>query len=82
MVNRTYLTQTMELNQLLIKRNWDCKAAQTVLRLHLAEDRADIAQVQEPWLAGGRVFGLASNDYKLLVAYSEDIKPVFQLRNT
>lgn len=39
--------------------------------LHLADDRTNILIVQEPWLEGGKVSGLATREYKLLVASSE-----------
>ncbi|XP_044314314.1 uncharacterized protein LOC123037479 [Drosophila rhopaloa] len=43
------------------------KAASAALLLRLAKGEADVVLVQEPWVAGGRVAGLGTKDYKLML---------------
>ncbi|KAM8718253.1 hypothetical protein ACLKA7_000955 [Drosophila subpalustris] len=50
-----------------------CKAASAALLLRLAGDGADVVLIQEPWIVGGKVSGLRTQEYKLIVADSQEL---------
>ncbi|KAH8351801.1 hypothetical protein KR084_010813, partial [Drosophila pseudotakahashii] len=43
------------------------KAASAALQLRLAQGEADLVLVQEPWVVGGKVAGLGTKEYKLML---------------
>jgi len=43
------------------------KAASAALLLRLTEDGADLVLVQESWVVGGKVAGLGTKEYKLML---------------
>ncbi|XP_070068178.1 uncharacterized protein, partial [Drosophila takahashii] len=43
------------------------KAASAALSLRLAKGKADVVLVQEPWVVGGKVAGLGTREYKLML---------------
>jgi len=43
------------------------KAASAALLLRLTEGGADLVLVQEPWVVGGKVAGLGTKEYKLML---------------
>jgi len=47
------------------------KAASAALLLRLTEGGADLVLVQEPWVVGGKVAGLGTKEYKLMLDSKE-----------
>jgi len=47
------------------------KAASAALLLRLTEGGADLVLVQEPWVVGGKVAGLGTKEYKLILGPKE-----------
>jgi len=47
------------------------KAASAALLLRLTEGGADLVLVQEPWVVGGKVAGLGTKEYKLMLEPKE-----------
>ncbi|KAM8701535.1 hypothetical protein ACLKA7_012114, partial [Drosophila subpalustris] len=51
-----------------------CKAVSAALLLRLAGGGADEVLIQEPWMVGGKVSGLGSPEYKLILANAQVTK--------
>jgi len=47
------------------------KAASVALLLRLTEGGADLVLVKEPWVEGGKVAGLGTKEYKLMLDPTE-----------
>jgi len=56
----------MSLRLLQIKLHHS-KAASAALLLRLTEGGADLVLVQKPWIVGGKVAGLGTKEYKLML---------------
>ncbi|KAL7724409.1 hypothetical protein ACLKA6_008756 [Drosophila palustris] len=67
---RFYLQMSLKILQINLHH---CKAASAALLLRLAGDGADVVLIQEPWIVGGKVSGLRTQEYKLIVADSQEL---------